>query len=220
MPADSRPPSLTLTLTGVDPAIESPQATGSTVTVRLRVADETGISLSQTTTVSGPTLQLDGGAPIRIAEYFTGASDGRSGEFLFPLRDLTPGNYVLRVQVRDLSNNLTEGTLAFRVSDQPALSIFRLVGLPNPVREQSQWQLTHNRPGQPLRWTGRLVDLTGRTLTEWHDECYDCAETIRVGEYNRLTTPLPAGMYVLRVQLTNPETGEQATASSRLLFAN
>ncbi|WP_375447335.1 type IX secretion system sortase PorU [uncultured Fibrella sp.] len=217
---DTRPPSLTLTLGGALPAAERPTATGPTVTIRLLVADETGVNLTQTTANHGPTLQLDGGAPVRIADYVTGSADGRSGEFNFPLRDMAPGNYVVRARVFDINNNPAEATLAFVVAEQPAMTIQRLVGAPNPVREQSQWLLTHNRPGQPLNWTWRLVSMSGKSLIEEHGSCYDCAETISVGSYSRLPFPLTAGIYILQAELTNPETGEQAKASNRLLFSD
>ncbi|ARK13573.2 type IX secretion system sortase PorU [Fibrella sp. ES10-3-2-2] len=220
LPADTRPPSLTLTLAGSGSEIERPSATGPTVTIQLRVADETGINLTQTTASQGPTLQLDATAPMRITDYYTGSADGRSGEFMFPLRDMAPGNYVVRARVFDLNNNLAEATLAFVVTEQPAMTIRRLVGAPNPIREQSEWQLTHNRPGQPLSWTWRLLSMSGKRFVEQHGECYDCSETITIGAYNRLIAPLAAGIYSLQVDLTNPETGEKARASSRLLFTD
>ncbi len=220
LPTDTRPPSLTLTLASADPAIERPTAVGSTVTLRLQVADETGINLTQTTANHGPTLQLDEAAPVRIADYFTGSADGRQGEFVFPLRDLAPGSYVVRARVYDLNNNPADATLAFVVSEQPVLAIQRLIGAPNPVREQSQWVLTHNRPGQPLTWTWRLLSMSGTSLIEQHGECYDCSETLTIGSYDRLTLPLATGIYILQAELTNSETGERAKASSRLLFTN
>ena len=219
LPPDTRPPSLTLSLAG-NPATERPTATGSTVTVQVRVADETGINLTQTTANHGPTLQLDGASPVRIADYYTGSADGRTGTFNFPLRDMAPGNYVVRARVFDLNNNLAEATLAFVVSGQAGLTIQRLVGAPNPVREQSNWQLTHNRPGQPLTWVWRLLSMNGNTLLEQRGECYDCSETVTIGSYNRLNQPLATGIYILQTELTNPETGERAKSSSRLLFAN
>jgi hypothetical protein len=186
----------------------------------LQVADETGINLTQTTANRGPTLQLDAATPVRIADYFTWSADTRQGEFNFPLRNMAPGSYVVRARVYDLNNNPAEATLAFVVSEQPAMTIQRLIGAPNPVREQSQWQLTHNRPGQPLTWTWRLVSMNGKSLMEQHGECYDCSETILIGAYDRLSHPLAAGIYVLQAELTNPETGERAKASNRLLFTD
>ncbi|MEZ0487372.1 type IX secretion system sortase PorU [Fibrella aquatica] len=217
---DTRPPSLTLTLAGTEANVQRPTTTGSTATIRLQVTDETGINLTQTSANRGPTLQLDGAAPMRIADYFTGSADGRWGEFIVPLRDMMPGNYVARARVFDLNNNLTEATFAFVVAEQPAMTIQRLMGAPNPVQEQSQWQLTHNRPGQPLSWTWRLISVMGTNLIQQHGECYDCAKTITIGSYNRLAHPLSAGIYILQTELTNPETGERATASSRILFTD
>ncbi|MEZ0538436.1 type IX secretion system sortase PorU [Fibrella arboris] len=220
LPTDTKPPTLTLTLANVDPAATQPTATGPTVTIRLQVADETGINLTQTAANHGPTLQLDTSTPSRIADYFTGSADGKQGEFAIPLRDMAPGNYVVRARVFDLNNNLAEATLAFVVTDKPALTIQRLVGAPNPVQDQSQWLLTHNRPGQPLTWTWRLLSLNGKSLLEQQGACYDCAETVSIGSYNKLAFPLPIGVYILQTELTNPETGEKAKASSRLLFTN
>ncbi|MBO0949928.1 type IX secretion system sortase PorU [Fibrella forsythiae] len=220
LPADTRPPTLTLTLAGADPSAKQPSVAGATATIHIRVADETGINLTQTTANHGPTLQVDAATPVRIADYFTGSADGRTGEFTFPLRDMAPGNYVVRARVYDLNNNLAEATLAFVVSDRPAMTIQRLVGAPNPVREQSQWLLTHNRPGQPLTWTWRILSMSGKSLIEQRGECYDCSETVTIGSYDRLTFPLATGIYILQAELTNPETGEHAKATNRLLFAD
>ena len=215
LPPDSRPPSLTLSL-----ANNAPTPTDPTVTVRLRVADDTGINLTQTTLNLGPTLQLNNDPPTPLAEYFLGEADGRQGEFVYPLRNLAPGQYTLRARVSDLNNNLAETTLGFTVNNQAGLGISRLVGAPNPVRAESNWLLTHNQPGQPLAWTWRLIDMTGRVVLEQQDSCQDCAATVVAGGLNKSINPFPAGLYTLHLQLTNPETSQQTMATTRLLFAD
>lgn len=218
--ADTRPPSLTMSIVGSNPAAERPTVVGPVVQVRLQVADETGVNLTQTTANRGPTLQLDTNAPFRIADYYTGAANGQQGQFLIPLGNLTAGTYTIRAQVYDLSNNSTQVTLTFVVSDKPGLAIQRLVAAPNPVQTQSNWLMTHNQAGQSLSWTWRLFDAFGRIVIERQGSCYDCAETVQIGRYDAQTTPLATGVYVLQVQAQNPETGEQTTASTRLLNRN
>ncbi|MBO0933442.1 type IX secretion system sortase PorU [Fibrella aquatilis] len=217
LPADTRPPSLTLSLVGADPAATRPQVPGPVVNVRVQVADDTGVNLTQTTANHGPTLQLDNNAPVRIADYYSGTADGRGGEFVFPVRDLTPGTYLVRVRVFDLNNNPADATLTFSVSDQPPMSLQNLVSVPNPMREQGQWQFLHNRPGQNLTLTWQLADLKGRILTERQQTCYDCPGTVTVEGWNGIQFPLPTGMYLLRLRATINETAEQATATSRVL---
>ncbi|MEZ0608449.1 type IX secretion system sortase PorU [Fibrella sp. WM1] len=217
---DTRPPSLTLSLVGANPAAERPTVVGPLVQVRLQVADETGVNLTQTTANRGPTLQLDTNLPFRIADYYTGAADGQQGQFVIPLGNLAAGTYTIRAQVFDLSNNSAQATLTFVVSDKPGLAIQRLVAAPNPVQAQSNWLMTHNQAGQHLNWTWRLLDASGRIVTERQDSCYDCAETVQIGRYDAQTMPLATGIYILQVQAQNPETGEQTTASTRLLNRN
>jgi Peptidase family C25 len=214
---DTRPPSLTLSLVGIDPAATQPVAPGPVVNVRIRVADDTGVNLTQTTANHGPTLQLDTAAPVRIADYFTGSADGRGGEFVFPLRDLVPGSYVVKVRVFDLNNNPADATLAFRVSNQPSMSLQNLTAVPNPMQQQGQWQFSHNRIGQNLTLNWQLLDLKGRILTERQQICYDCPGTVTVDGWNSIDLPIPYGMYLLRLRATVDETAEQATATSRVL---
>ena len=214
---DTRPPSLTLSLVGTDPAATRPVVPGPVVNIRIQVADETGVNLTQTTANHGPTLQLDNAAPVRIADYFTGTADGRGGEFVFPVRDLTPGTYAVRVRVFDLNNNPADATLTFSVSDQPPMSLQNLVSVPNPMREQSQWQFSHNRPGQNLTLTWHLTDLKGRILTERQQTCYECPSPVTLEGWNTVQLPLPVGMYLLRLRATIDETAEQASATSRVL---
>ena len=214
---DTRPPSLTLSLVGTDPAAIKPVAPGPVVNLRIRVADDTGVNLTQTTANHGPTLQLDNAAPVRIADYFTGSADGRGGEFIFPVRDLVPGSYVVKVRVFDLNNNPADATLAFRVSDQPAMSLQNLTAVPNPMQQQGQWQFSHNRVGQNLTLNWQLLDLKGRILTERQQTCYDCPGTVTVDGWTSTDLPIPCGMYLLRLRASVEETAEQATATSRVL---
>ncbi|CCG98830.1 hypothetical protein FAES_0819 [Fibrella aestuarina BUZ 2] len=218
--SDTRPPSLTMSVVGSNLAAERPTVEGPVVQVRLQVADETGVNLTQTTANRGPTLQLDSNLPFRIADYYTGAADGQQGLFLISLGNLAAGTYTIRAQVFDLSNNSAQATLTFVVSDKPGLAIQRLVAAPNPVQAQSNWLMTHNQAGQPLSWTWRLIDASGRIVTERQGSCYDCAETVQIGRYDAQTMPLARGIYILQVQAQNPETGEQAAASTRLLNQN
>ncbi|WP_374759911.1 type IX secretion system sortase PorU [Fibrella rubiginis] len=214
---DTRPPSLTLSLVGIDPAATQPVVPGPVVNVRIQVADDTGVNLTQTTANHGPTLQLDNNTPVRIADYFSGTADGRGGEFVFPVRDLVPGSYAVRVRVFDLNNNPADATLAFKVSDQPPMSLLNLTAVPNPMQEQSQWQFSHNRTGQNLTLNWQLLDLKGRILTERQQTCYDCPGTVNVDGWNSAQSPMPAGMYLLRLRARIDETAEQATATSRVL---
>lgn len=213
----TQPPSLTLSLLGANPTATLPVVPGPVVNVRIQVADDTGVNLTQTTANHGPTLQLDNAAPVRIADYFTGSADGRGGEFVFPVRDLVPGNYVVKVRVFDLNNNPADATLAFKVSDQPVMSIQNLVAVPNPMQEQGQWQFSHNRVGQNLTLNWQLLDLNGRILTERQETCYDCPSTVTMAGWKSTALPIPYGMYLLRLRAMIDETAEQATATARVL---
>lgn len=218
---DTQPPSLTLSVVNAtaDGQLRTP---GPDATIRVNLSDNLGINLARTGLGHELTLQLGDAAPVVLNDMYSAtSSDGRQGVAFYTFRGLSAGLYTVRVKAWDVNNNSTEGTLTFVVSEKPALSIRLLRSFPNPMVDQSQLQLMHDRPGETLDWTLKVYDQAGRLLGQQSGQCDQCPETVPVGKWdgrNNSGAMVTNGMYLYRVRLKAASDGSEAQASERVLL--
>ncbi len=219
---DTHPPTLALDLPDAIPGETPLRVTGPDVTVRLRLTDDTGINVSRAGIGHELTVQLVGQSPVVINDLYAATSvDGRQGEARYTFRNLTPGDYTVRAKAWDVGNNPADGTLTFRVSPRPGLQILGWRNYPNPFRDQTTSDLTHNRPGDVLSWNWDLFDVTGRQLNHQTGSCTDCPATLTIGSWDGTGAggqSLPPGMYLVRLKLISADDSSQATAVRRLIL--
>ncbi|WP_246169036.1 type IX secretion system sortase PorU [Rudanella paleaurantiibacter] len=220
---DTQPPSLTLAVIGGTPdGSDRVRVAGPDVTLRIQVADNLGINLAQTGLGHELTAQLNTDAPIVLnSNYVSEDSEGRRGSASVTFRNLPSGSYTVRAKAWDVNNNSTEGALTFIVSEKPSLLIRSLWASPNPVVDQTQLALNHNRPGETLDWSVQVYDQAGRLLSEQVGQCDSCPETVSLGQWdgrNGAGSLLINGLYLYRVVLRAASDGSEAKAGNRILL--
>lgn len=219
---DTQPPVVTLRAVGGTVQGDVVRVTGPDVTLRIGLRDDRGINIARSGLGHELTAHFGEQPPVSLNDsYVATGSDGRLGEVLYTVRNVTPGTYTVRVRAWDINNNSGEGALSIIVSERPGLTLRALRASPNPVLTDATLIAELDRAGEPLDWTVGIYDLNGRLLSQQTGQCSDCPATLDVGTWDGRANagqPMPTGQYIIRLQVRSAADGSVATGSGRLLL--
>lgn len=188
-----------------------------------RVTDNRAINLSNSGVGHVMTLSLDNGDQTYgdVAEYFTPLTDGTpGGNIYYPLSNLKDGYHTLTLRVWDVGPNSAEATVEFFVSRGLPPTIYDVYTDTNPVQDQANFYVTHDRPDRQVEVTVEVYDLMGRRL-------WSATESGRSEMFNTMPITwdlldsggrrVPRGIYIYRATVSDADSGEQTSTASRKL---
>ncbi len=162
-----------------------------------KLSDENGLNLLQEMR-----LTLNDTFSVVVNDYFLADEDDyRSGIVRFPFHKLPEGEYVLKLKIADTYNNLTEGTLRFRVGNQVTL-VKSLVAYPNPFVEQVNLQVELTNEGEDVEIQTQIFDLVGKIIRTQTQLIYNSDKIVEVFTWdgtNHFYQVAPPGTYIYRV---------------------
>lgn len=91
-------------------------------------------------------------------------NDYTKGEVRFPLRDLEPGTYTMRVRAWDVANNLGEGQTEFIVAGDGKVALQNVLNYPNPFTDRTCFQFDTNIAGEDLEVLVQVFTISGRLV--------------------------------------------------------
>ncbi|MEG1585757.1 MAG: hypothetical protein RR346_02660, partial [Bacteroidales bacterium] len=168
------------------------------------------------------TITSESASPVRyvLNDYFlTHAGEIGKGSVKFSIPELADGKYSLELKVWDVHNNSSTRTIAFEVNNSAKPIIFDLRPNENPVREEVQFLLTHNRPETRLKVRIQVYTQMGQCV--WDQEVAGMSEyltslpvtwDLRTATGERI---LP-GIYIYRALLSG-DGQHYATKSKKLI---
>ncbi|WP_293683959.1 MULTISPECIES: type IX secretion system sortase PorU [unclassified Spirosoma] len=219
---DTQPPSMTLAVVGGTTAGESVRIAGPDVTLRILLKDNRGINIARSGLGHELTAQLASQPAVILNDnYVANGADGRQGEALYTFRNLSAGQYTVRVKAWDINNNSSEGTLTIIVSDRPGLALRAFRVSPNPMTELATLTAELNRSGEPLDWVLSVYDLSSRLLSQKTGQCTNCDAAIAVGSWNGRTDAgqlMPNGLYIVRLDIRSAVDETTAIGTSRIVI--
>jgi hypothetical protein len=191
-----------------------------------KLFDENGINTATSGIGHELVAVLDGNEanPIILNEYYTAASgDYRAGSIYYQLKDLNDGPHRLKLTVWDVANNPAEASTDFIVVSDALLAITEILGYPNPANPNDGdigFLIGHNFQGRDLEATVHILSTDGRRLHTLSSEFQASGNYYRGLTWNGESTPgnpVPAGMYVFDVRLTDKESGRTVRKASKLV---
>ncbi len=96
--------------------------------------------------------------------YEAATDDYTKGEVRFPLRDLAPGSYSMKVRAWDVANNLGEGRTEFIVADDGKIALDYVLNYPNPFTDRTCFQFDTNIAGEDLEVMIQIYTVSGRLV--------------------------------------------------------
>ncbi|SFB72876.1 Por secretion system C-terminal sorting domain-containing protein [Xylanibacter ruminicola] len=170
--------------------------------------DDSGINASGSSIGHDLELIIDGdmNQTYNLNNYFEyDFGDYRSGSIGFSIPQLSIGPHKLLFRAWDILNNSTTTELLFEVSEDAGAGEFNVTCTQNPASTNTQFVITHDRPGSELKVTLDVFDLGGRQLWRQTDTVMATNDTVTIDWNLNVAggSRLHTGLYLCRLTLND-----------------
>lgn len=170
--------------------------------------DDSGINASGSSIGHDLELIIDGdmNQTYNLNNYFEyDFGDYRSGSIGFSIPELSVGTHKLLFRAWDILNNSTTTELLFEVSEDAGAGEFNVTCTQNPASTDTQFVITHDRPGSELKVTLDVFDLGGRQLWRQIDTVTATNDTVTIDWNLNVAggSRLHTGLYLCRLTLND-----------------
>ncbi|MCX7606421.1 MAG: type IX secretion system sortase PorU [Bacteroidia bacterium] len=157
-----------------------------------------------------------------LSTYYQGKRDRpNEGKVEYRFTDLPEGEYRLRLRAYNLAGQEGTAETSFIVAERGRLKIGRLFNYPNPFTTSTRFVFEHNQPGQPLEARVLIYTVSGRLIQTLYAPIVShsnlCQEIVWDG-LDSYGDRLARGVYIYRLEIRNPATGEAAYAQEKLVL--
>lgn len=142
------------------------------------------------------------------------------GTIVYRFYGLNEGLHHLNFRVWDIYNNSTNVSLDFNVVKSSNMSIENIFNAPNPMSDQTRFCFEHNQKGD-IDVTIRIYNISGQLVKTLNDSRYGTSTRIEPIYWDGTSdsgSPLPSGVYIYNVTLTNSN-NEKQSGYSKLVIA-
>ena len=170
--------------------------------------DDSGINASGSSIGHDLELIIDGdmNQTYNLNNYFEyDFGNYRSGSIGFSIPQLSIGTHKLLFRAWDILNNSTTTELLFEVSEDAGAGEFNVTCTQNPASTNTQFVITHDRPGSELKVTLDVFDLGGRQLWRQTDTVMATNDTVTIDWNLNVAggSRLHTGLYLCRLTLND-----------------
>ncbi|MDQ1332874.1 MAG: hypothetical protein QG576_909, partial [Bacteroidota bacterium] len=110
-------------------------------------------------------LDNDRNSSFVLNSYFENDFDNyMKGKIEYNLSDLSGGSHSLTIKAWDNYNNSSEESILFLVRTDGQFILNHLMNYPNPVVNETNISIEHNRPGEEYEVTVTILDMSGRII--------------------------------------------------------
>ena len=188
------------------------------------LSDASGINISSLDPQRSLKAVLDGVEPYIINNYYQTFNDNPTkGIVTFPIDGLTKGKHTLSLSASDSYNNTTQVQVEFVVSDGNGIEVNQLANYPNPVKTETQFWFTHNRPGEDLEATLVIYNLAGQVLVSQNYTISESQYLVTLPEWSidnaQGTKPGP-GLYIARLFVRSLLDGSNNEKNAKFILTN
>jgi hypothetical protein len=186
------------------------------------ITDSLGINLSPLAVGKELKATLNGRDIYLSSYYETERDQPNKGRVSYRFFDLAPGTYHLSLEAWNLAGQKATASTTFTVQENATLRITRLFNYPNPFTTHTRFLIEHTQPGQSLDARLTIYTLTGRRIKTLTTTLHS-ATNLSFGDLtwdglDEFGDKLARGVYLYRLELRNPQTGETASAQEKLLL--
>lgn len=175
---DTTPPELTGYLN--TPSFRDGDTVEPSSTLVIRVRDENGISISRAGIGHDITMTLNDTLTVVLNDFYTTELDSYSaGTVIYPLENLPPGKYIVRVKVWDTYTNFSEIAFGFLVGPVKGIRLNTLNIYPNPFQQDLSIELSHNRVNEDVELIFNILLANGQRLGTFKKQYYNSEPVIR-----------------------------------------
>lgn len=187
-----------------------------------QVYDKSGINVSGIGLGHDMTLKIDDSSNMEyvINNYFTSSpGDFGRGTVQYQLPTLSPGQHTLTFKVWDTEGNSSEKSTVFTVDTGLEPEIIMLYTDKNPVREQANFYIRHDRPDMLVDVKITVYNLTGTELWSTKVESISDMWTTEPVTWDLTDTSgkrVPPGIYIYKAE-ANTEGSRISSESKKIV---
>jgi len=220
---DNTPPTMRLYMN--DQSFVNGGVTGSSPMLLVHVFDENGINIAGSGIGHELTAVLDESREVIILnEYYTAKLDSyQEGTIEYPLKDLAPGNHIVRVKVWDTHNNSAEDYLEFVVVNDEDVALRNVLNYPNPFSTNTEFHFDHNRAGDDIEVQVQVYTISGKLIKSIRQTIYQSGSHVaelRWDGRDDFGDKLAKGVYVYKLELRSVRDGSKGHKYQKLVILN
>lgn len=188
------------------------------------VSDPSGINITNTSIGHEISVITNGDAakPLILNEYYTAKKDSYTeGNVRYKMRDLSPGEYTIKMRVWDVANNSSEAQTRFILSENAEMALSQVLNYPNPFTTHTTFFIGHNQVGKNLKAQVKIFTISGQIVKTLDADFYAEGNYFRDLEWDGLDEygdKIGRGTYVYQVSLRDIDTGKQVTKFEKLVI--
>jgi len=161
------------------------------------------------------TIDQDPTQSYVLNDYFQSSPNSYTdGVVTYKMSELANGKHSLTFRVWDLLNNSSTSTINFEVVKGLAPVIFSVYNYPNPVKDQTNIVVIHDRPETILNTTVEVFDLTGRKIWSFSQASAGNVSWDLIGNNGQ---HVKAGIYLYKVSVKTTDTNVTTKANKMLI---
>ncbi|MCX7651265.1 MAG: type IX secretion system sortase PorU [Bacteroidia bacterium] len=185
------------------------------------ISDSLGINLSSLA-VGRELKAILNGKDYFLSEYYRAQRDQpNQGTVEYRFSALPAGEYTLKLRAYNLAGLEGSAETRFVVAERDKLRLGRVFNYPNPFTTATRFCFEHNQPGQPLEARVTIYTVSGRlvqTLTAPVITNGNFSQEILWDGLDAYGDRLGRGVYVYKLEVRNPTTGETAYVTEKLVL--
>ncbi len=175
--ADRTPPQVRAYLG--DSSFQNGQTVPPNTILWIETFDESGIDITARGLGQSLTATLNDSITYVLNDYYRASPDDfRRGTIRFPFTNLPPGQYQLKIKIWDSHTNAAEQTLRFTVGLAAGVTIDEAILYPNPFKERISFKINHNRAGEDIFLTFKIVNMSGQLVQTFQKTYYNSEPTL------------------------------------------
>ncbi|MEO9872523.1 type IX secretion system sortase PorU [Ekhidna sp.] len=218
--ADTNSPEVTLYMN--DSSFVNGDVVGDSPLLIAKLRDESGITTTRSGVVQGITLTI-GEETFNLNDFYTATTDNyREGAVVFPLQNLSSGNYTGTLKVWDTHNNATEATVSFTVSSDPLLLVYNPITYPNPVNGSTVFSFEHDREDEDIQVSLYVFGSRGEVVNKQELLFENTQRKIEIPWEARTNSgqALNQGIYYTKMIVRSKLDGAMKEISQKLVIVN
>lgn len=145
----------------------------------------------------------------------------QKGKINYPISELAPGFYTLKIKAWDVFNNSSEQSITFEVKQMEKLVLAHVLNYPNPFTTKTSFQFEHNHPNEELEVQINIRSVSGKlikTINQLVNSSGNRVNNIFWDARDDFGEKIGRGVYIYEIKVRSSLTGDTVQKIEKLVL--